>query len=432
MISTPLSSLLSDLADDLRDPGVIWQICAVSVCLLLGWWLARFLRGSIVSTDTQPRVIRLGVDSFSRALSPLITVLLLVIAKYILIGWQNVNLLRLAIPVVGSLALIRFALYVLRRIFAQEGRVGNALSLFEKLFASLVWVGVVLYIFGLWPNLLQYLENTLVPIGKYKISLGAIFQALVSVAVMLLIALWAGAALEERLMKMDTVHSSFRVVMARTGRAVLILIAILSSLSMVGIDLTVLSVFGGALGVGLGLGLQKIASNYVSGFVILLDRSLSIGDMIGVDKYYGKVTQINTRYTVLQGQDGIEYVIPNEMLISGPVQNYSLSNRKLRLAVNVSIAYESDVEKILPQLELVTSLVTRVSHDMPPQAFLKQFGQDGLELEIGFWIDDPENGKLGVISDVNRAIWNILQTAGVRVPFPQREVRLVVNGEFLG
>jgi len=136
-------------------------------------------------------------------------------------------------------------------------------------------------------------------------------------------------------------------VVARLVRAVLILVAILVSLSLVGIDLTVLSVFGGALGVGLGLGLQKIASSYVSGFVILLERSLAIGDMVNVDRYFGKVTQINTRYTILEGLDGIESVLPNEMFMSSPVQNYSLNRKIIRLATNVAILYQDDVASCL-------------------------------------------------------------------------------------
>jgi small-conductance mechanosensitive channel len=193
----------------------------------------------------------------------------------------------------------------------------------------------------------------------------------------------------------------------------------------VGIDLTVLSVFGGALGVGLGLGLQKIASNYVSGFVILLDRSLTIGDMITVDKYSGRVTQINTRYTVLQGLDGVESIVPNEMLVSGAVQNSSLSNKNLWLSTKVSVAYDTDVDFVLGLLEQAALTVARVDKDKAPSATLVSFGADGLDLQVGWWIADPENGRGGVTSDVNRAIWKALQEHKISVPFPQREMRII-------
>jgi small-conductance mechanosensitive channel len=247
----------------------------------------------------------------------------------------------------------------------------------------------------------------------------------VSVVLLLMLALWAGAALEERLMGMQRVHSSLRAVMARMSRALLILVAVLLCLPMVGLDLTVLSVFGGALGVGLGLGMQRIASNYVSGFVILLERSLSIGDMISVDKYSGKVTQINTRYTILQGLDGVETVLPNEMLISGPVQNQSLSNRSVRAATRITVAYGTDLETVIPLLEALAATVPRVLSTPAPGASLNRFAPDGFELELGFWIGDPENGQGGVVSDVNRKIYALVQAGEIRLGQPQLDTRLL-------
>ena len=237
-------------------------------------------------------------------------------------------------------------------------------------------------------------------------------------------ALWASAALEERLLKLQTMHSSMRVVLSRIGRTVLISVAVLASLSMVGIDLTVLSVFGGALGVGLGFGMQKIASNYISGFIILLDRSLSIGDMIAVDKYTGKVSQINTRYTVIKGLDGIESVVPNEMLVSSPVQNYSLSDRLIWMSTDVSVAYKTDIDALLPRMVEETVKVPRVLATPLPSASLVAFGASGLEIRVGFWISDPENGKLGVLSQVNLAILTLLNALKIEIPFPQSVVTI--------
>lgn len=404
---------------------MLWQIGALLICLVAGWGLARALRATVVVQDLRVGVMRVGMENFSHVLAPLFALTLIAIAKPMLARWHHVNLLRVAIPLVASFALIRLAFYVLRRIFARGGQAGSFLLLFEKLFATLVWAGVALYITGLWPDLVQYLEEIVIPVGRNKISLLTIAQAAASVVVTLLLALWAGATLEERLMHLDTVHSSLRAVMARMGRALLIAIAVLVSLASVGIDLTVLSVFGGALGVGIGLGLQKIVSSYVSGFVILLERSLAVGDMVAVDKYYGKVTQINTRYTIVQGLDGVESVVPNEMLVSGPVQNYSLTDRALRLATHVSVSYQTDVDNVIRLLEEATASIERVSKNPAPQAMLVKFGADGLELEIGFWITDPENGRQSVLSDVNRAIWRTLQSHQVTIPYPQREMRLI-------
>ncbi|QDZ26987.1 mechanosensitive ion channel family protein [Noviherbaspirillum sp. UKPF54] len=426
MNPNPLSSLLSDFWSDLRDPSLLWQIAALAACLVSGWALARLVRNRVESREVQMRVMRLGVESFTRVLSPLLALAFIAVAKLALAQWHfHVNLLRVAIPLVGSFALIRLAFYVLRRIFARGGKAGTFLLAFEKVFATLVWCGVALYITGLWPELIAYLEQTVLPVGRNKVSLMTIVQAAASVLVTLIIALWAGASLEERLMRMNSMHSSLRVVLARMGRAVFILLAVLLSLSLVGIDLTVLSVFGGALGVGLGLGLQKIVSSYVSGFVILLERSLAIGDIVKVGEHSGQVTQINTRYTILRGMDGIETVVPNEMLLSGVVQNYSLTDRRMRLATRVTVGYRTDMDLVLRLLEQAASGMPRILLDPAPQAFLVAFAADGLELELAFWIADPENGRLALLSDVNRLIWNLFQQNQIEVPYPQREVRIL-------
>jgi small-conductance mechanosensitive channel len=419
------SDSLADLWADLHDFSLLWQIAALGLALSLGFGLARLLRRLFVADNVQQPAIRLGMESFVRVLSPMLALALVALFKRLLAKAHAVHLLQLAIPLIASFALVRLGFYILRRVFLRGGKAGSFLLLFEKVFALAVWGGVALYITGLWPDLLEYLETTVLPVGMHKVSLLTILQALVSAAVTLVIALWVGALLEERLMQVDGLHSSVRVVMARMGRAFLILTAVLLSLSLVGIDLTVLSVFGGALGVGLGLGMQKIASSYVSGFVILLERSLAIGDMVAVDKYYGKVTQINTRYTILQGLDGIESVVPNEMFVSSPVQNYSLTNNALRLAAHVTVSYQTDIEKLMPLMEQTTVGVDRVSKDPAPQSYLMKFGADGLELEVGFWIADPENGRSNVLSAVNRALWTMLQRENIKVPYTQHEVRIV-------
>jgi small-conductance mechanosensitive channel len=425
MKQIPLLNLIADLAEDVRNPAMMWQIGAIFASIVLGWILARGLRALFVRNATVPTAEHFGLESFMRVLTPALIAGLMAAAKYFLSKSQHVHVLSVALPLCSSLALIRFGFYMLRRVFARHGQVGAALVMFEKIFALLVWLAVALYITGLWPDLFEYLEQTTLPLGKNKVPVATILQAIVSVAVLLMLAMWAGAALEERLMNLSGMHSSLRVVIARMGRAVLILLSVLLSLSLVGIDLTVLSVFGGALGVGLGLGLQKIASNYVSGFIILLDRSLSIGDMVTVDKYSGRVTRINTRYTVLQSLDGIESIVPNEMFIAGAVQNSSLSNRNLWLSTQVSVAYESDLEAVLVLLVEAAVGVARVAADPAPSATLLRFGADGLDLQVGFWINDPENGRGGVTSDVNRAIWHALKANNISVPFPQREVRIV-------
>jgi small-conductance mechanosensitive channel len=426
MKQEPLTNLISDLLSDLRDPGLLWQLGALVLSVLLGVMLARVLRARVAARGPVTGVARFGVESFTRVVGPLAITCLLFIAQLVLARWQKVHLLKVALPIFGSLAGIRFVFFLLRRVFARRGgEIGATMLTFEKIFQLLVWAAVALYIAGMWDEIFVYLDNTVLPLGKHKVTIAEILQAAISVVVLLMLALWAGAALEERLMGLQGLHSNLRVVLARMARAILIVVAVLASLSLVGIDLTVLSVFGGALGVGLGLGLQKIASNYVSGFVILLDRSLTIGDMITVDKYSGRVTRINTRYTVLQGLDGVESIVPNEMLVSGAVQNSSLSNKNLWVSTKVSVAYDTDVDMVLGLLEQAALTVARVVKEKPPSATLVNFGADGMDLQVGWWIADPENGRGGVTSDVNRAIWKAFQEHKISVPFPQREMRIL-------
>lgn len=422
-MSAPLfESLLTNLLEDSRDLSVLWQIGTVLVCFALAWLVSRFLREIFSKLDSTSVSMKLGVLSFSRVIFPTLILLFLFAAKGILGKWQHTNLLRLLLPIVASFVLIRLVFYVVRQTFAREGNIGKFLVFFEKLFAGLVMLGVVLYFSGLWQDLYLSLDETIIPLGRNKISVLDILQTIASVTITLIVAMWASAALEVRLMLLPQLNSSLKVVFSRLGRAILILLAILLSLSMVGIDLTVLSVFGGALGVGLGLGLQKITSSYISGFIILLDGSISIGDMISVDKFNGAVTDIKTRYTVLKGLDGGESIIPNEMLVSNPVQNYSFTDRSVVMTTDLTVAYKTDLEALLPLLVQAAASVERVSIENEPSAYLIKFGADGLDLRVGFWIADPENGRTNILSEVNRAIWRTLQLHAIELPYPQRVI----------
>jgi small-conductance mechanosensitive channel len=426
----PLTSLIGDLLDDLNRPGMPWQVGAIVACILFGWLSAQLVRvwwrrrrgeeGSLLHT---------GVESFTRVVAPLLVVGLLYLAQFLLTKSHfHTNIVKVAIPVFWSLAAIRLVFYLLRRVFARRGQLGQAFVTFEKIFALVAWLAVVLYITGLWPDIFDFLDSYKIQFGPKKsnsVTLADIVQAIASVVVALVLALWAGAALEERLMGVHALHSSLRVALARLGRALLIVSAVLLSLNLVGIDLTVLSVFGGALGVGLGLGMQRIASNYVSGFIILLERSLSIGDMISVSTFTGKVTQINTRYTVLQGLDGVETVLPNELLISGPVQNQSLTTRKVRASTKVTVAYGADLDQVMPLLVEQAVGTPRVLEEPAPGIALARFGPDGYELDLGFWIADPENGQGSVVSEINKKIYALVQSGAIKLGYPSVDTRLL-------
>ena len=425
----PLTSLIDDLLDDLSRPGMPWQIGSIVACMLLGWLVARLVRAWWSRRPGHEDSLHTGVASFTHVVTPLLIVGLLSLAQLLLAKYRfHTNIVKVAIPIFWSLGVIRLVFYLLRRVFARRRPLDESFVTLEKIVALLVWVAVVLYITGMWPDIFDFLDSYTLKYGPKKssqVSLADLLQGIVTVAVMLMLALWAGTALEERLMGMTALHSSLRAALARVSRAILMVGAVLLSLNLVGIDLTVLSVFGGALGVGLGLGMQRIASNYVSGFIILLERSLSIGDMISVTNFTGKVTQINTRYTVLQGLDGVETVVPNEMLISGTVQNQSLSNRRVRASTKLTVAYGSDLDVLMPLLIAQAAGTPRVLEEPAPGCSLARFGPDGYELDLGFWIADPENGQGGVVSEINKKIYALVQAGDIKLGYPSVDTRLL-------
>ncbi len=412
------SNLLPELLADFDSPDLRWQLLALVLCVVGGWLLSHALMRRFSGQPVKLGSFSTALDSFQRVLTPLVTLMLIVIAILLLSRWQTVALLRTALPLLLSFLLIRLVFYMVRKAFARNGHVGGVLQAFEQVFAVLVWSGLAIYITGLWPEFVIFLEDTTLPVGRHRESLLVILQALVYVGITLVLALWASALIEHRLMKLDTMHSSLRAVLSRVGRATLILVAVLVSLSLVGIDLTVLSVFGGALGVGLGLGLQKLVSSYVSGFVILLERSLAIGDVVTVDRYSGQVVQINTRYTVIKGGDGVESVIPNELLVSSPVQNLCLSDRNTRVATTLIVKQDTDLDALFGAALPVVASIPRVLATPAPTGLLLRFAPEGLELEFAFWINDPEKGKASVLSAVNLALLTILKERGVQLTAP--------------
>lgn len=404
------------LLADVQSSDFLSQFFMLAFSGVLGWavtssWSKRF------SQETEkPEGLPLSADSFRGVVTPLLIAILIELCVLVINRWHHVGLLRVAVPLLLSLSLIRAVFFLLRKAFVKQGRIGRLMQAFEHTFALIVWIGFALYVTGLWPELVQILEETMIPIGRHRESLLVVIQALLSVAVTVVLALWASAALEHKLMQLESFHSSLRVVIARAGRAFFLLLAILTSLSLVGIDLTVLSVFGGALGVGLGLGLQKLVSSYVSGIVILVERSLTLGDIISVDRFKGEVVQINARCTLLRGADGSETVIPNEMMVSLPVQNFSLSERRVRLTIGLMVAYATDIVFFAKQTQQLLLGISRVLEDPTPELIVKRLAPEGLELELAFWIADPELGTARLISDVNMGLLDLIRLYKVQIP----------------
>ncbi len=415
----PALTLLTQIVKDLNEGHFIAQVIAVVVTLLVAsfvsrWWRARQEEGG-------GRLKQAG----SRLAFPVCGFVLSGIAYLALKPFFHVNLLKLAMPLLASMALVRLVIFVLRQVFPKA----NWLTTWERIIAALIWGWMALYITDLAPIVIEALESVALPLGKQRLDLWTVVHGVFTVVVTVIVALWIAGILEARLMGVASIDSSLRIVGVRVAKALLTLLAIVTSLSLVGIDMTALSVFTGALGVGLGLGLQKIASNYVSGFIILLDRSIRIGNVVQIGADAGSVTEITTRYTVLRHPGGTEFIVPNETLIASVVQNQTFSDSRLRLVTSVGVAYDCDVELAMRLMNQAAAAQPRVLVDPGPKVFLTMFADSSINLELGFWISDPEEGRGNVISDINLSIWKLFREHGVEIPFPQRDVRIIRDSE---
>ncbi len=419
MNDNQIGRLLRDLWADLQDPNVLWQVAVLAACALAAWWIARLLQWR--APEESATALKRGAAAFRRVLFPLLAMTLLYAGRAALGHWHKTNLLTVAIPLFGSLAAIRFAVYLLRLTCKRNAWLDAS----ERAIATLVWGALALHLTGLLPEIVDLLDGVQIAFGASKFSLWTLASAAFWVVVTLLLALWGGSALEARLLRIESLHTNLRVMFARLGKAVLLVAAVLVVLPLLGVDLTVLSVFGGALGVGLGLGLQKIASNYVSGFIILLDRSIRLGDVISADQQHGVVTRITTRYVVVRSLAGVEAIIPNDTLVTTTVLNHSYTDKKVRLAVKLQVAYGTDLVPVQRLLVEIAQRQARVLRDPEPTAQMSNFADSGIELELGFWIDDPEHGSQNIRSDISVQILSEFRTRGIEIPFPQREVTLL-------
>ncbi|WP_414451898.1 mechanosensitive ion channel family protein [Burkholderia sp. 22PA0099] len=410
---------------------MIWQLAVLAGTLVLAWFVARWLRARIdARRRAAGRASGTGSESLNRALFPLAGGTLLTVAQAVGDRFFATPILQLALVPLFGIALLYLLFSIARRAFARDGDTHAWLSIVEKLVSAVVWVAMGLTVLGIQRDVVDWLDSLTFHVGSAHLSLLSLLSGCLWICVTLVVAMWLGSLLEDRLARAVTLDANLKVVLSRVGRALLVVAAVLIGLSLVGIDVTVLGVFGGALGVGLGFGLQKIASNYVSGFIILLDRSLRLGDAIDVGGLQGIVTQIRTRYTVVRGLDGYEKLIPNEKLITDVVQNQSSFQTRGYAKVAIRIAYTSDVEAALALLAEAANGVERVLDEPAPAPYLVGFGVDGIELELGFWIADAARGTSGVRSAVNRRLWRLFAEHGVAVPLPQREVR-VIDGRSL-
>jgi len=403
-MNSEIHIIWQEVLADISTPLAAWQLGIIMVSALVAWLINGVLRAYVIRSVQEHRIpedMRLAIGGINRVLFPLSTLLFVWVSKLILAGWQHIGLLTLACKLLLAMAVIRLIVYAIRYIFSP----GGWLRALENFIAWSVWILLALHLSGFLSSIGQTLEDIQFNIGKNPVNLLIILQGILTVFATIFVALWLSRMLENKFMRAEQVSVNMRVVMVKLIRVLFIFVAVLVALSAVGLDITLLSVFGGALGVGLGFGLQKIASNYVSGFIILLDKSMNIGDIISVDKHYGVIQDMRSRYMVLSKLDGTNVIIPNETLITTAVVNHSLTEHRARVQVFLAISYSSPLEMAMQLMRDIALTQDRVLQVPAPDVQVKGFSENGVELALIVWVADPENGTGLLQSMLNVEIW---------------------------
>lgn len=400
-----------------------WQLAAIGAALLLGRLATTEVHRHIHASKRW----KLGKGSFERVTFPLLTLAFMALAELLLGRFQPVLLVNIAKSLLIALVVIRLAVFVLGHILPEGAFLRSAV----RVIAWVAWIAVVLHATGLLPDVVDALNEVGFTLGKSKqrVTLWLAMQAVTALAVTLALTLWLGRITETRVLAAETLQMSTRVVIAKLVRASAVLVAIFVALPLVGIDVTALSIFSGALGVGLGFGLQKIASNYVSGFIVLLDRSLRIGDVITVEGRRGEVKAIESRYTVIRGLDGVESIVPNETLITQTVSHHTYSDPKVSVVIPVSVAYECDVREACSLLLQAAERHARVLDEPASAALVQGFGDNGIDLTLTVWISDPAMGEGRLKSELLMDILAAFRAHGIEIPYPRRDVRMIATPE---
>lgn len=385
--------------------------------LILAWMLTGAL-ARFMTRLAEPLLQRGGWLGLLRSIflplvRPIAGLILLRLGKAIAdsVGW-NSSLLIIASSLLTAWIVIRFASNLIRN------------PTLAKSFATSAWVLAALNIFGLLEPLIAKLKGFNIGLGETSLNAYAVITGIIAVVVFLWLASLLGQAAEAQLSRSRGLEPSLQVLFSKIARFALTIIAIVMALSFAGIDLTAFAVFSGALGVGLGFGLQKVVSNFMSGIILLLDRSVKPGDVIELGQTYGWINKLAARYTSVVTRDGTEFLIPNEDMITQQVINWSHSDRNVRRKIPVQVSYSSDVELAMTLMLQAADNTDRVLENPKPNCLLRGFGSDGVDLELRMWIDDPYNGLSNVASKVNLEIWRLFHENGIEFPFPQRDLHV--------
>ncbi|PIS19021.1 MAG: mechanosensitive ion channel protein MscS [Zetaproteobacteria bacterium CG12_big_fil_rev_8_21_14_0_65_55_1124] len=413
------------------QPEFWWQLAILVLAVVTALIIRNMMKHSGGTAadegEGQSRLRKMSRKGLNRIQFPISMLMVTLIGQAILNHQEMVTpLLAIATPLLLSLAGIRIAAYILRKGFSPS----PLLKSWENIIATMVWLMVALHLLGWLPGVLVALDGLAFSLGTSRVSLLLVLKLILTIGIFWMLALWLARLIEQRLSRSVHFSESSRVALAKFSKFMLLGIAILVALDAAGVDLTALTVFSGAVGVGIGFGLQRISSNFISGFILLFDKSIKPGDVITIGTKFGWVQELRARYIVVRDRDGVETLIPNENLVTTDVINWSYSDKAVRLKLPVQISYNDDPEQAMQIMLDCAFSSPRVLREPVPLCRLMQFADSGIALELRIWIQDPENGLGGVRSEVNLAIWRAFKQAGITIPYPQRDIHIKSGGTF--
>jgi len=391
----------------------------------LGASIAALLVACLIALPIRPRLAKWRVDPklhaglrrlarVTRAVS--IPLIWLILQWLMVVGATGLEQPRRVLSIVLSL----LTAWVIIRFLS--GLLTN--PTIARLIAPIAWTIAALSILGLLSPISAALDQAAFTLGTLRISALTIIKGLITLGLLLWGATALSHLLEGRIRAVESLTPSVQVLIVKLGKILLVTIAIVAGLSAVGIDLTAFAVFSGAIGVGIGFGLQKVVSNFISGIILLLDRSIKPGDVIAIGDTYGWINSLNARFASVITRDGTEHLIPNETLITERVENWSFSHRRIRLRLSFGISYNAEPRDGIAIAEAAAAANDRILNNPPPRCLLMGFGDSSVDLELRAWIGDPQAGTSNVKSEILLAIWDGLKEAGIEIPFPQRDLHI--------
>ena len=403
--------------DYMRQPVILIQLGIIALALPIAWLLAQRVEPPLEQRARRikgmPGLMRV-ILAFLRRFEWVFFILLLSLAYVVtnILSWPDSNYLVYATLVLSSAwLLIQVVSHTIRNLAVR------------KLFAWVAWLYVAATVLGIVDDVSALLDQAGFSVGNFRLSLLVAIKAAFLIGAMLWAAFAAGNFLEQRIKSVDELTPSLRVLLGKIIRIALIVIAVLVAISSLGINLSAFAVLSGAIGVGIGFGLQKVVSNFISGIIILMDQSIKPGDTIELGETFGWIRELRARFVSVITRDGREYLIPNEDFITTQVINWSFSDKYVRLDVPFGVSYDSDPHEVSRLAIEAASSVDRVTADRKkPVCWMTEFGDSSINFKLRFWIIDPQDGLTNVRGKVLLALWDAFKEHGIQIPYPHREV----------